>query len=1197
MEGMLRTIRSFLLACGIFQASPGLAADALKFGPPPAWVVPQPIPAAAASASDRPVTILLHDQQSNLRPGTIASYSEIAFKIQKPEGLAAGNLSVQWNPATDTVTVNKVEIHRGGQVIDVLKSGQTFTTIRRESNLEAAMLDGVLTANIQPEGLQEGDVVVLATTSEHSDPVLKNHVEVVFAPWGMAQIGLAHARLQWPTAIPLKVQASGALPAPRQVSLGDTKTYELTMTGVEPVVAPKDAPLRFQIGRMGEATDFRSWSEAAQLMMPLYTTAAVIPATGSLRDEVEKIRKTSADPHTRAELALRLVQDRIRYVALVMGQGGLVPASAQVTWERRFGDCKAKTALLLALLHELGIAAEPVLANIGIGDAIADRLPMIGLFNHVFVRAHLAGKDYWLDGTRTGDISLDTVETPNFGWVLPLSESGQLVHLVPSPLTEPNADMTAVVDATAGVRAPVSIKVDQTLRGDIAIAFNLGLSNLTTAQQTEFFRQYWKQSIDFVTAGPSSTNFDPAKKVLQLSMSGTGKLDWNTGYFHVPNSTVGFTPDFDRTSSKLTDAPIALNYPSFEHTVTTIRFPRGFFGPRPEGNAPTTHETLAGVEYVMHATHVSGPAGDELSIEKSVHTLVPEVAYKDALAAEPRLRQLADEDAAVPLPSNYHHTQADLTAWLSEKPSTADAYIDRGNALMNAQRFDEALTDFNEALKIDPKNVIALADRAFAYTWKHDYSSARKDIASAKGIDANNPVTARAEGFLAEQTGDAQSAINAYSKALVRDSTNDFTRLHRAYLYLSTYKYAAALADISSILDQNPKNAAAIATRALVYASKGDLAAARRDLATAQTIDPSATETQFATASLANLDRDSNSEIAAYSKEIESADNKTSAYESRAAAYLRLNRYDEALADTEEALKLHDHEVSLRLIRANIFMHRGERHAVEAEADAMIGENPQSTFAFVAAGKSYDALGLREKALRAIDQAIAMHPDVMGYLNRADIRPISNMDGRMADIDKALALEPDNVDALLQKAYNLLVKGDFKQAMLLYDRAASIDLDPENRSIPYGRAAALFLSGEKEKAQELLADVRTKSKSAQDFSSLCWAQTRWNMFLDAAVHDCEKAHQLDPKTGTETLGIALLRYGKLEEAIRELNQAIDESHSASSFMARAIAYRRQGKETLALADHAEALKLKPDEDLIYAEYGLKFDEDGSARPH
>ena len=73
------------------------------------------------------------------------------------------------------------------------------------------------------------------------------------------------------------------------------------------------------------------------------------------------------------------MQERVRYVALLMGQGGYVPAAAETNSSRRYGDCKAKTALLLAILHELGIAAEPVVVNAVAGDMVADRLPSIGM--------------------------------------------------------------------------------------------------------------------------------------------------------------------------------------------------------------------------------------------------------------------------------------------------------------------------------------------------------------------------------------------------------------------------------------------------------------------------------------------------------------------------------------------------------------------------------------------------------------------------------------------------------------------------------------------------------------------------------------------------------------------------------------------------------------------------------------------------
>ena len=317
----------------------------------------------AAKASDAPVQLLLEDDQIALEPGKVTTYSDGALKIQNAQGLAAGNLSLVWQPESDTVTVNKLQIIRGGKVIDVLAGGQTFTVLRRETNLDAATLDGTLTATIQPEGLQEGDILELATTTEHSDPVLKGHVESMFANWDGLPIDLAHASVRWPSSLHLAVRQTPNLPGAQTSTVKGVTTLDLSGVDVQPLVAPKGAPERFTIGRLAEVTDYASWSDVADLMMPLFRTASAIPASGPLHDEVEKIRAASSDPLTRATQALALVQDRVRYVALLMGQGGYVPASAEQTWSRRFGDCKAKTALLIGILHSLGIQAEPVLAQ------------------------------------------------------------------------------------------------------------------------------------------------------------------------------------------------------------------------------------------------------------------------------------------------------------------------------------------------------------------------------------------------------------------------------------------------------------------------------------------------------------------------------------------------------------------------------------------------------------------------------------------------------------------------------------------------------------------------------------------------------------------------------------------------------------------------------------------------------------------
>jgi hypothetical protein len=67
-------------------ASPALAADTLKFGAAPAWVTPQVIPEASDKTKDRPLVLLLHDQQTMLEAGKTTTYAEAAIKIQKTRG-------------------------------------------------------------------------------------------------------------------------------------------------------------------------------------------------------------------------------------------------------------------------------------------------------------------------------------------------------------------------------------------------------------------------------------------------------------------------------------------------------------------------------------------------------------------------------------------------------------------------------------------------------------------------------------------------------------------------------------------------------------------------------------------------------------------------------------------------------------------------------------------------------------------------------------------------------------------------------------------------------------------------------------------------------------------------------------------------------------------------------------------------------
>ncbi|GGE93927.1 DUF3857 domain-containing protein [Sphingomonas prati] len=628
------------------------------------------------------------------------------------------------------LTVHAVRIHRGATVIDVLGSGQTFTVVRREPNLESAMLDGVLTANIQPEGLQVGDRLEVATSRTTSDPVLGGHVEQFAGLWNGVPIARAHLSMQWPATLPLRFRSAGTLPAVRPTRVGSLSRIELQQDDIKPLVLPKGAPARFQVGRVLEATDYAGWADLAALMVPLYRTAATLPATGPLQAEVARIPALSADPRVRAEAALALVQDRVRYVALAMGAGGLVPATAAETWARRYGDCKGKTALLVGLLAALDIPAEPVLVSTVYGDGLDQRLPMIGLFDHVLVRATVAGRPYFMDGTRTGDTALDRLTVPAYGWGLPVVPTGAaLVRMMPPPLAAPADETIIRIDATGGLTLPAPVRIEQIFRGDLAQGARLGMSTLSGTARDNALRAYWKERYDFIDATTTTASFDPKTGEQRFVLDGKARMKWGDYGYETDGTGIGYKADFTRDPGPDAQAPFAVPYPYSNRVVETILLPPGFETLK-AGVKSDVDRTIAGIAY----RRVSTLTGNVFTIEKSERAVAPEFPFAEAAAAQSELRKLAEDAIYVRKPARYQSTSKEIDASLAVTPTTAEAFIDRAWTLQNAEQYTLALDDLNEAVRLDPKSAWALANRGSVKMMIRD-ASAAKDIDAAAVLD------------------------------------------------------------------------------------------------------------------------------------------------------------------------------------------------------------------------------------------------------------------------------------------------------------------------------------------------------------------------------------------------------------------------------------------------------------------------------
>jgi tetratricopeptide (TPR) repeat protein len=758
--------RIFASLAAVLWASVAVAADKPDYAPAPGWVQPIPIPKAPPSADGAAVQLLLQDAQSFYGLDGDQFYSESAIKVLSPQALfAVGNIALNWNPETEALTIHRLAIIRGDQVIDLLAKGVRPTVLRRETNLELAMLDGDLTATFQPEDLRVGDVVDLAFTLKRHDPVYQGRSEGFVAMARTGVVGRVHFRALWPSSKPVRWRAVEGLGEPVVRRSADQVEVLYDLSNSEAPKPPLGAPARFNSLAELQVSQFADWSDVSALMAPLYRKAATLPASSPLRAEIDRIKAASTDPKTRAAAALHLVQDQTRYVFLGMNFGGYVPADAEVTWSRRFGDCKGKTALLLSLLWELGIDAEPALVNSSGGDGLDEMLPELSRFDHVLVRAVIAGKTYWLDGTRLGDRGLDDLQPPDFIWALPLAPGGaRLERIDHPPLAAPEFEDTVRLDASAGLDAPAPAHIEYLYRGDEGISLHLAYSNASRADTERTLRESWTKAYPWITVAHVDYAYDDSAGVMRLTMDGSATMDWRRSgtsrYFEIGESNLGWQASFKREPGPHQDAPFKVAHPVFSKWTVNVVLPKNMHGFTLTAGQEVDR-TIAGVAYKRASRIENGVA----VMEASERSLAPEFPAAEAEQAAKDLRQMSDENVFIRSPPvaaiaveapeaapavepvdgagfsargvvelgarAYDRAIADFTRAIALEPTVAKHRYNRGVASYEKGLDEAALADFNEAVRLNSGDVLALMARGEIYLRKHDDGRADQDFDAA----------------------------------------------------------------------------------------------------------------------------------------------------------------------------------------------------------------------------------------------------------------------------------------------------------------------------------------------------------------------------------------------------------------------------------------------------------------------------------
>jgi tetratricopeptide (TPR) repeat protein/transglutaminase-like putative cysteine protease len=857
------------------------------YQPVPVWVKPAPPITASKALASAPIMLLL-DTQQRLKDGQVWRYVDAATRVASAEVLAqAGMISVPWQPANGDLIIHRIEIIRGDQHIDLLASGKRFTVLRREEKLEQLELNGQLTATMPVEGLRIGDVVHTTMSVTNRDAALNGNVQAsIGLPAAPFRVGYARTRFLWPVADPVhwKAYAEG----PKPVLTTDGGERELVFEGTLPKQpeVPPDMPSRFQRPPFIEVSSFADWAAVSATMAPLYATKGLIEKGSPLEAEVSRIKASESDPLRRTARALALVQDEVRYLYNGMEGGNYRPQTPAETWSLRYGDCKAKSLLLLAVLHALNIEAEAVLAPAQAGDLLQDRLPSPGAFDHVIVRASVAGETLWLDGTVNGTRLEDIRDVPAFRTTLPLRTSGAQPLAVPfrAP-TRPAGEVTIDFDQRAGLTMPTLATVTMTMRGQMGAAIGMAATQATPEQKREMAQGMVKQLVGEMRLTDQTLAFDQDSGVGTLTATGLLSTTWKQerGRRRMPlDRAIGdITFEPDRTRPAWRTIPVALGAPDRSAYHVRVRLPRGGKGFELAGD-----QTLAEVIAGRTLNRRISMKGDLIALDDEIATAEAEVAA-DAIAATRARVALAQGrrlEIIAPADTLSHAAEAAeakrsgslkplLAAYdkaVANDPEDKDVYLNRARFLVGTYNYAAAIPDVTKAIEIEPS--------ADTYLWRaslHEIAGdLKRQLADLEEATKLDPSSSGALGRLATYRldhGEKAAAVAMVTERIEAGGRNaaDYLQV-KADLLARGGDTNGAIAAIDQAIVANPGNAMLLNSRCWI---KGTL----------------------------NVQLDS--ALKDCTRALELSSERVATLDSRALVYFRLNRFDEALADLSAALE------------------------------------------------------------------------------------------------------------------------------------------------------------------------------------------------------------------------------------------------------------------------------------------------------
>ena len=366
---------------------------------------------------------------------------------------------VRYQPGSEEVEIRQARIYRRQPAGDVEILQASDRDDRDLSEPWYGLYYDQRAAVVRFEGLRAGDVLDV----QYSITDISSQNELADYFGDLQFLGENIPKLRWDYTLVGPKGRAFHTNTPRTPTLTSTTTeegdqqilrfaaHDLPKVDIEPAM-----PGYAEVTPYLHVSTYASWAEVGTWYWRLI--ADQLAADQTLRQAAHVAASHAVSARDKVQAIHALVVTGTRYVGLEFGIHGFKPYKVTQVLSRRFGDCKDKASLMVALLREVGVDAELVLLRTRRAGRIDTSPASLAVFDHAIV--YVPALEIYLDGTAEFS-GMSELPSQDQG-VMGLRVSARGAVLVDTPVL-PSSRNVAWRRWTIDVASSGQARVDETL--------------------------------------------------------------------------------------------------------------------------------------------------------------------------------------------------------------------------------------------------------------------------------------------------------------------------------------------------------------------------------------------------------------------------------------------------------------------------------------------------------------------------------------------------------------------------------------------------------------------------------------------------------------------------------------------------------------------------------------------------------------